>query len=50
MRDRVLNDIPDEYSLPEWEEIAPELIEMAKSEASVRVWMHIMKHENKWDE
>ena len=49
LRDRVLNDIPDEYSLPEWEEIAPELIEMAKSEVSVRAWMRIKKHEDKWD-
>jgi hypothetical protein len=46
---RVLNDIPDDYSLPEWEKIAPELIEMAKSEASVRVFMRIKKHEDAWD-
>ena len=50
LRSRILNDIPDEYSLDDWEEEAPELIERAKAEMVARIKERIAKHESLWDE
>ena len=50
LRSRILNDIPDNYSLENWEKEAPELIEIAKAEMVAGIWKRIRKHESFWDE
>ena len=50
LRSRILNDIPDNYSLENWEKEAPELIEIAKAEMVAGIWKRIDKHESLWDE
>ena len=50
LRSRILNDIPDEYSLDDWEQKTPELIEIAKAEMVASIRERIAKHESLWDE